>query len=303
VWYNLFMTISKRQSIGQRTGVVGVVVNFGLFVSKLLAGLASNSIAIMADSFNNLADCGTGVASVFGFRFGARRGDESHPYGHGRMEYIAGLVVSIVIFVTAFSVGEAAVRRIFAPEPVAFSWLAVGICAAAIMVKIGLAVYFRQANKAVKSETLNASLTDSVTDTLATIIALLSLILAPLTQFPLDGILGIVVALFIAVAGVQAFSANLMLSLGVGLTKAERAKISRAIRQFEIFEQAEDLRSHDYGPESRILLARVRLAHSPHSQHFEKAMRTAKQALAERFGFEEVVIYWPPSVHKSKEEL
>ncbi|MDR1196959.1 MAG: cation diffusion facilitator family transporter [Candidatus Nomurabacteria bacterium] len=292
------MSISKRQSEGQKTGIVAMLVNFTLFAGKLVAGLMSNSIAILADSFNNLADCGTSLATVIGFRFGARHADKGHPFGHGRMEYVAGLVVGVVIFVTAFSVGESALRRIFATEPVTFSVFPAVICVVAIAAKIGLALYIRRQNRTVASQTLNASFWDCLTDTLATTIALLSLILAPLTSFPLDGILGLAVALFIVYAGIAAFWSNLNLILGQGLTKPERAAIRDVFHNFTVFKRVEELDVHDYGPESKILLAKVDLAASPHTENFESEMKKCKKVLTDHFGFEEIIIYWPPNIHK-----
>jgi cation diffusion facilitator family transporter len=292
------MSISQRQRQGQKTGLVAMLVNFGLFVGKLFAGLMSNSIAIMADSFNNLADCGTSLAMVLGFRFGARRADEGHPFGHGRMEYAAGLIISVVIFTTAFSVGEAAVRRILDDEPVTFSFMAAAICVAAILAKIGLALYIRHQNRSVDSQTLNATFLDCLTDTLATTIALLSLILAPLTNFPLDAVLGVVVALFIVYAGIMAFWSNLNLILGSGLSKQERRAVHDAIRANPAFDRVETLDVHDYGPESKFLLAKVHLAVNPHTEEFERQLKNCKKSLTDQFGFSEVIIYWPSGVHK-----
>jgi cation diffusion facilitator family transporter len=292
--------ISERQQTGQLTGVVGLIVNFLLFAGKLLAGLMSNSIAIMADAFNNLTDCGSSLATIVGFRFSARKGDELHPHGHGRIEYVAGLVIAIVIIVTAFGVGEAAFRRIFTPETIEVSMAAIVICLVSIAVKLALAWYIRHSNRQVESQTLKASMIDSLSDTFATAIALLSLVLAPVMNWPIDGYLGMVVALFILYAGIRAVAANINLLLGQGLSSQECRAIIKTITSYQAFKKVDQLDTHDYGPEARIILARVRLGITPHIQQFQDEMQQCKAELKENFGFTEAIFYWPPTVHHKK---
>ena len=291
------MVGSQRQKEGEKAGYVCMVVNFFLFVGKLVAGLATNSIAIIADSFNNLGDCGTNLATVAGFRLGAKKGDSGHPYGHGRMEYVAGFIVSVVILLTAFFAGQAAINRIISPEPISFSWMAVIFCIIAIFAKIGMAIYLKHANRSVESETINASLWDSVTDTLVTIIALISLIMSPMFDFPLDGILGIIVSLFILGAGIKIASNNVLLILGPGLSQKEHYEVHDFLKTYPIFTEIDKLYLHDYGPEERILIVKVQLSADHHTLAFEKALEKCKRDTKKRFGFHEVIFFWPPDVH------
>ena len=292
--------MSDRHKKGQKAGAVSMLLNFALFVGKMFAGLASNSITIVADSFNSLADCGANVATIMGFRFGAKKADEWHPFGHGRMEYVAGLVVSMIIFATGLKVGIDAVGRILRPEAVEFSWAAAIICVVAILAKIGLAVYLKLANNDIRSKTLDASIVDSISDTLATSVALAALILAPITDWPVDGVLGLGVTVFILVAALRAFGDNMTLLLGQGLKREELRKIRKIISRHEAFGKVERLDVHDYGPESRVLIVMVQLMMAPHSEEFEAEMNDCKQRLCEEFGFEEVIIYWPARVRKPK---
>jgi cation diffusion facilitator family transporter len=292
------MAISKRQRAGQGTGIVGVAANFFLFAGKLFAGLTSNSIAIMADAFNNLTDCGSGLATIISFRFSARRRDRLHPYGHGRAEYVAGLIIAIIIIVTAFGVGEAALRRIFTPETIEASTVAIVICLVSIVVKLALAWYIKHSNRQVKSQTLNASAMDSLADTFATTIALSSLLLAPITNWPIDGYLGVAVALLILYTGIRAAASNVNLILGQGLSRQEYQAIVEIVNSYQIFAKVEQLDAHDYGPEARIMLAKVQLALPPHSQLFEDEMQACKSQLMSQFGFSDVTFYWSPTHRK-----
>ncbi|MDR0398160.1 MAG: cation diffusion facilitator family transporter [Candidatus Nomurabacteria bacterium] len=284
---------SQRQKAGQKIGFISLLTNLLLFVGKLSVGLVSNSIAVMADAFNNLADCVSSLVGILGFRYAARR-DRNHPFGHGRIEYVSGMVVSIIIMMTAVSVGEAAVDRLLNPEEVNTTIIPIVVCIAAIAIKIGLFFFEKHASKRVKSQTLNAMARDRLSDALATFIALLSLVLAPHTDFPLDGLLGMVVAVFILYSGAKSFWDNLELVLGKGLSAKEMREIREILASFAIVEYATDLDLHDYGPEARILLAKVHLAADPETKEFKNEMMKIKRELNRAFGFNETIIYWPP---------
>ncbi|GHU09852.1 hypothetical protein FACS189431_8500 [Alphaproteobacteria bacterium] len=291
----------RRLKDGRRTGIVGLFTNLALFAGKFFAGLLTNSIAITADSFNNLSDCVSSLATIFGFSFSQRQADAGHPYGHGRIEYVAGLVVSIIIVVTGLMVGDEVVRRIIDPQPVNSSDLAIIICVVAILIKIGLAIYIRLANKKVASKTLGASQRDSISDAFATLIALTSMVASPLVDFPIDGYLGIVVTLFILWSGLTSLWENISLIMGQGLSKEEHAAIVKVIISFDLFDKVSDLDVHDYGPGSKILLAKVSLAHSPHATDAKVELEKVQKFLTKKFGFEKVIIYWPPTTPAKKE--
>jgi cation diffusion facilitator family transporter len=191
---------SRRRS-GVRTGGVSLAVNFGLFLLKFGAGILADSIAVVADAFNSLTDCFSGVATSLGFHLKPSR--RHHP------EKIAGVIISIIIFATAISTAHFALVRICAPEPVLVEPVAVLILVAAITIKLALAVYVHRKNRSVKSATLTAVAWDAFSDVLASLVALSSLLISPESAVPLDGYLGLVVAVIIAVSGVRALRLNL----------------------------------------------------------------------------------------------
>jgi cation diffusion facilitator family transporter len=291
--------LSPRQKAGQRVGFVGLFTNLLLFAGKFFAGTVSNSIAIIADSFNNLADCASAAVTIIGFKFAARKRDIGHPYGHGRGEYIAGFIMSMLILLTAYTVAEASISRLVKPEDIEFSVLPIVVGIVAILVKIGLAIYARYSNKKVNSKVLDATMMDSFSDCLATALSLLPLFLIGLTDLPVDGILGIILSLFIAWSGFGIFWSNMNLILGQGLTKSEHKKIHDIVDEFDVFGRISAMDVHDYGPEARILLVKVHLAAPPHSEHFEYELTKCKKELRDQLGFEEVILYWPPSINKN----
>jgi cation diffusion facilitator family transporter len=133
----------SRQKIGSQTGSIGLISNLLLFGLKLIMGIASNSVAVLADSFNNLMDCVSSIVTIIGFRISGRAKDRNHPYGHGRMEYISGFIISMIIIVTAVSFGKVAVQHIISPQQINISPMLLLVTALAVMVKLVLAFYIR----------------------------------------------------------------------------------------------------------------------------------------------------------------
>ena len=141
-----------RQKCGTRAGVVGIVLNALLCMGKLAAGLLTGSVAIVADDLNNLSDAASSVITLVGFRLAAQAADEEHPFGHGRMEYLAGLVVSMAILLMGFELGKTSVEKLLHPEELSFSWLAVAILAAAVLVKLWMHRFNRTLGRAISSQ-------------------------------------------------------------------------------------------------------------------------------------------------------
>lgn len=290
---NKFFRGSERQKRGLRVGVVGFIGNMVLFASKVLVGIWSGSIAVIADSINNILDSTSSVITIFGFRYAGKKGDPKHPHGHGRIEYIAAFVIAIIIVVTALLLGYASVQRIIQPTPVDASVVSIVIIALAIAGKGLLAAYYYFQNRRIQSEMLAASGRDSISDMLATSITLLTLIIAPLTNFPIDGVAGLVISLFIFFLGGKTFFKNLHLLIGHRPDHKMLREIRKIVLSQEAFSKIDELDFHDYGPENREVLVRVRLAPQMTKYKIERDIDSVKRELAEKFAVE-AVIYWPP---------
>ncbi|MBR3704222.1 MAG: cation transporter, partial [Oscillospiraceae bacterium] len=186
-----------RHAYGVLCGTAGIILNFLLFLFKAFAGLVSGSIAITADAFNNLSDAGSSVVTLLGFKLAAQKPDRDHPFGHGRMEYISGLVVSMVILLMGFELIKTSVQKIITPEIVVFRPLILIILAASIAVKLYMASYNRVIGKKIGSAAMVATATDCLSDCLATTAALLSTVIAHYCSVSIDGWCGVAVACFI----------------------------------------------------------------------------------------------------------
>ena len=182
-----------RQRCGVLSGGIGVGLNLLLFLAKLLAGILTASIAVTADAFNNLSDAASSIVTLVGFRLAGRAADEEHPFGHGRMEYLAGLAVSMLILLVGVELGKSSLEKILHPEPVVFSALSAGILAVSVGVKLWMFFFNRGLSKAIQSAALSATAADSLSDAVATTTLLLGLLAGHFFRLPLDGWLGLAV--------------------------------------------------------------------------------------------------------------
>ena len=196
---------TKRRTLyGMLCGIVGIVLNILLFAGKLLAGLASGSVSITADAFNNLSDAGSSSITLCGFKLAAKRPDSKHPYGHGRMEYISGLVIAAIIIVMAFELFKESVEKIRHPEATQFSALAAAILVVSILVKCYMAYYNSRVARKIDSSALKATARDSLSDCVSTAVVLFASIVGHFTDLHLDGVSGVFVSAFIFYSGFSA---------------------------------------------------------------------------------------------------
>ena len=190
-----------RKAYGMLCGGMGIALNILLFAGKFLAGFLSNSIAITADAFNNLSDAGSSLITLVGFQMAGQKPDPHHPFGHGRIEYLSGLFVSVAILIMAIELIQSSVDKILHPQPVVFNSLTIIILLVSIAVKIYMAYYNKNIGKKIDSAAMRATATDSLSDTLATTVVLAASLTAHFTGLKIDGYCGILVGLFIFYAG------------------------------------------------------------------------------------------------------
>lgn len=236
-----------RKSYGYLGGFVGVIANLILFLSKFIIGLALNSIAISADAFNNLSDVGSSVITIIGFKIADKPADKDHPFGHGRGEYIAGLVVSFLVLYVGFQFIKSSIERILHPVSLTFDLVSFGILILSIVVKLWLGSFNKRLAKDISSETLNATSFDSFSDVIVTSTVALSLLLSRFTALPLDGYIGIVVSGFILFAGYSLVKDTISPLLG----EAPPAELVKSIVDETLSYQGitgvHDLIVHSYG--------------------------------------------------------
>lgn len=243
-----------RQAYGTLCGAAGIGFNLLLFAGKAIAGLLSNSISIMADAFNNLSDAGSSIITLVGFRMSGQEPDPDHPFGHGRIEYLAGLIVSGIILLMAAELIKSSVSKILHPEELTFSPVIVAILAASILVKLYMYSYNRKIAAAIDSAAMKATATDSLSDSLATLAVLLATLADHFTGLHIDGWCGLLVGLFICRAGISAARDTINPLLGQPPEKEFVEQIRRIVLSHPDVLGMHDLIVHNYGP-GRVMIS------------------------------------------------
>lgn len=242
-----------RRRYGMLCGGVGIFLNILLCCAKLLAGALSGSIAITADAFNNLSDAGSSVVTIAGFRLAGQKPDSEHPFGHGRLEYLAGLAVSFLILLVGVELFKSSLTKIITPEEVTFSWAAAAVLLLSIAVKVYMFVYNRGVGKKIDSAAMKAAASDSLSDCVATFAVLASMFICKWTGVNIDGWCGMAVAVFIFVAGVRSVKETVSPLLGQPPEAEFVKKIEDIIMSYDGVEGIHDLIVHDYGPGRRMI--------------------------------------------------
>lgn len=237
-----------REAYGTLCSIVGIALNILLFAGKYFAGVISGSIAISADAFNNLSDAGSSLVTLLGFRLAGKQPDSEHPYGHGRMEYISGLVVSMFIILMGFELGKSSVEKIIHPVPLEVGWLPMAILLAAICVKLYMFLYNRAIGKKISSSAMFATATDSLSDCVATGVVLVSMLIARFWGVNIDAYAGAAVSLFILYSGINAAKDTLAPLLGQPPEPEFVKNITALVMAHPEIHGVHDLIVHDYGP-------------------------------------------------------
>ena len=243
-----------RRAYGQLCGLVGIALNILLFAGKFFAGTLSGSIAITADAFNNLSDAGSSVVTLLGFRLAGKKPDPEHPFGHGRMEYLSGLVVSALILLMGVELAKSSFQKILHPEAVEFSVVAVVILLASIAVKLYMSVYNRTIGKKINSAAMVATGIDSLSNTISTVAVLIAMVVGKFSGLMIDGWVGMVVALFILYSACRAAMETVSPLLGQAPEEEFVQRICELVLSHEEVCGIHDLVVHDYGP-GRVMIA------------------------------------------------
>ncbi len=236
-----------RRRIGCLGSMTGIVMNIFLFCGKLLAGVIAGSISVMADAFNNLSDAGSSLITLVGFRVAGRPADREHPFGHGRMEYVSGLIISFVILMMGFELGKSSVSKIVHPEDMKLSRLALIILIVSVAAKLWMFLFNRKLGRYINSQTLRATAMDSLTDSVATCAVLISMLISVFTGLHTDGIAGLLVSLFIVYTGVEAFRGSVTPLLGARPDSELVGRIYERVMSYPEIVGVHDLMVHDYG--------------------------------------------------------
>jgi cation diffusion facilitator family transporter len=236
-----------RRRYGNFAGIVGIVTNLVLFVMKIIVGTMSGSIAITADAVNNLSDSGSSIVTLVGFKISGKPADSGHPFGHGRMEYIAGLIVSFIIVIIGYQLVVSSVQKIVRPQEAAYNIYVIAVLAVSIVIKVWQCLFYRKIGKKIDSLTLLATSSDSRNDVLATASVLIAAAVTMLTGFNLDGYMGAAVGLFIIISGMKLTFETISPLLGAAPKKELVEDIRRRVLSYDKIIGIHDLSVHSYG--------------------------------------------------------
>ncbi len=241
-----------RTAYGILSSVVGIICNILLFAVKLAVGMIINSISVMADAFNNLSDAASSVIGFFGVKLAGRPADKEHPFGHGRFEYISALAVSFLILQVGFSLFKSSFSKILKPESIVFNPWLTGILCLSILIKVWLMLFNRKLGNRINSSVMKATAADSLGDVMVTTATVISTIIVGLTGWMIDGYMGIIVSVFVIIAGIRIAKETLEPLLGQAIDRDLYEKISTMVESYEVVVGTHDLIIHSYGPTHRM---------------------------------------------------
>ena len=275
-----------RERYGALSGGVGILLNLLLSLGKFFAGLLTGSIAVTADAFNNLSDAGSSVVTLVGFKLAGQKADDGHPFGHGRIEYLAGLLVSLLILMVGVELGKTSIEKIFHPEQVDFSLVTVVILIASILVKLWMCLFNRNLGRRIGSAAMEATATDSLSDVVATSAVLAGTLVGEFTGVSIDGWVGVVVAIFILRAGWGAAKDTVDPLLGSAPDPALVKEIQDVVLSHKQVVGMHDLVIHDYGPGRRMCSFHAEVPQNADIMEAHDAIDHIEREIYQKFGVE-----------------
>lgn len=273
-----------RHAYGSLCGFYGIFLNLLLFAGKYFAGFLSGSVAIMADAFNNLSDAGSSIITLLGFALSAKKPDPEHPFGHGRIEYLAGLALSALIIFMGFELGKSSFEKILNPVPVQAGLLPALILVASILIKFYMSLYNRKIGKKINSAAMQATATDSLSDSISTAVVLVAMGIQYFFNINIDGFAGLAVAVFIVIAGFNAGKETLSPLLGQAPDKELVQEIEKIVLAYPEVVGIHDLIVHDYGPGRLMVSLHAEVNGSDNIFVVHDAIDNAERDIKERFG-------------------
>lgn len=283
------MTNQVRKAYGSLCSIVGICLNVFLFAIKYFAGSISGSIAITADAFNNLSDAGSSFITLIGFWYAGKKPDLEHPFGHGRFEYVSGFVVSMAILLMGAELAKSSIEKIIHPEPIDTGNLAMAILGISIAVKIYMACYNKRIGKKIGSAAMEATSLDSLSDTVATTVVLAAMVVMRFMGVNIDGICGVLVAVFILYAGYNAAKETISPLLGKVPEPEFVEQIEHIVMAHEGILGTHDLIVHDYGPGRLMISLHAEVPGNGNIFDLHDKIDRIERELKEKLGCEAVI--------------
>ncbi len=280
---------SVRNAHGKLASIVGIISNLLLFLGKLIVGFIANSVAIIGDSFNNLSDMASSGINLLGFKIAAKPADKEHPYGHERFEYIAGLIVSVVIIVFGIQVLKDSIEAIINNNKTDIEVITLVILGLAILVKLWQGYFYRKMGKTINSVSLIASSQDSLNDVLSTsVIFISSLVIyfVPNMPFSLDGVFGIAVGLFVLISGIKMIKETSDPLIGINPNHEFIQNVVKDILTYPCVLGIHDMRCHMYGPNKRFMTVHVEVSANENIMEAHDQIDNIERDINQKYGLE-----------------
>ncbi len=278
-----------RRQYGMLSGGAGIFLNICLFVFKLVAGIITSSIGIIADAFNNLSDAGSSVITHIGFKLSGKPADNDHPFGHGRIEYISALAVSIIIIMVGFELFKSSVNKIINPTEILFNYTSLIILVIAILVKLWMYRFNKKISNMIDSQTIRATAKDSLCDSISTLAVLFGLVCSKLFNINIDGYLGLLVALFILFTGYQTIRDSLSPLLGNPPDESLVKEIENTVLSHDEIMGIHDLVIHDYGPTRFMMSVHAEVPATGNILEMHDKIDLIEKELCEKFNCEAII--------------
>lgn len=294
-----------RARIGKLSGAVGIICNCLLAAGKLIVGHMTSSMSITADGLNNLSDGASSVVTLLGFKLAEKPADRKHPYGHARIEYIAGLTVAVMILFIGLELGKSSVEKLIDPEPIEFSFTAVWVLCASILVKLFMMLFNLKMGRRINSNALLATAADSRNDVMTTSAVLAASIVEHFYDVRIDGVMGIAVSLFILYSGVKLAGETMSPLLGEGANPELQKQITDYINGCPMVLGCHDLMVHDYGPGRRYASIHVEIDKNEDPMACHARIDRMERECLKNYGTHLVIHYDPvvtddPEVNSTK---
>ena len=245
--------LKVRNKYAMLSSITGIIVNILLSIFKFIVGLISNSMSIISDAVNNITDAGSSVVSMIGFKLSQKEIDKDHPWGHGRMEYVAAFIVDVLIIIVGYQLLQTSIGKIIHPEMPSITNVTIILLVVAILVKLWLFVFYRKIANTIDSAAIRGTAYDSISDTISTLAVLISAIVAKLANVSIDGYISILVSMFILFTGCKALKETIDLLLGEKPDEEFVKEIEEFTKNYELVSGIHDIMVHDYGPGRKIV--------------------------------------------------
>lgn len=289
-----------RQRYAMLAGITGIVLNLLLFAGKLTTGILAASVAVIADAFNNVSDAGSSVITIIGFRLAGKHEDKEHPLGHGRLEYVSAFIVDMLIILVGAELLKSSVEKIISPSLPAVSTATIVLLVAAVLVKLWLFFFYRKIGNLIDSAAVKSTSIDSISDTVATSLVLISTLVARFANVGIDGWAGILVAGFILFTGIKAAKETIDLLLGTPPDPAFIEELKDFVKNYPEVVGVHDLMVHDYGPGRKIISFHAEVPSDSDINYAHDVIDCIERDMHEKFGCI-VTIHLDPIVTGNKE--